>query len=637
MKYASEHVQTIQALQKWAAPSRLFTASYYFWNQGFELQKSQRGLFQSLLYQILRAAPTLEKHITLGRLDHEAWEMHHLELAFRKIAEANLDAKFCFFIDGLDEYDGRETEVIGILGILTRSSNIKVCVSSRFRSIFENEIRDLKHTVDISDYTKHDMANHVRINLLAEAKFKRLHSSDPTGCEKIVNDIAEHARGVWLWVALVTKDLVHAVKTGEHVQKLQEITNNFPRGLDKYFERMINDINPSYQVEMAKMFLLAIFELQPLPLFAFSLLDREKSDPDYAVKAPCQPVEDRKDEDLRSRVQNRCGDLMVVEDGPHPIFLSRPVDFIHRTVAEYLKDNHDRDLRAKLDSSFDPMLSLCRIQLFLLKSLDEPDLTIDIYINQLIGLTDELLYYAKEIELRVKEGEDSPATAILDEVDRVNTYHSQNSGRRLHWTHLRDNHNRRGLDLYYEGGHCNFLALCVQARLTKYVRAKLEDDASRIVKQGRPLLDYALRPLRNTPIGMQYHSEQNDPNVSIEMVQLILDFDPNRSETINRPLYSHEDRSTWELFLVSCHESAAYSRGGPSRPALATSLQQAWFLACEELLEAGANAKDDAIPGSMGLLPSHIITVVFEGKASDLLRLMEEKQKEVKASGCSVM
>ncbi|KAF1359186.1 hypothetical protein EJ07DRAFT_178797 [Lizonia empirigonia] len=258
MKYASESCQTIQALEQWAAPSKLFTASYYFWNQGFELQKSQRGLFQSLLYQILRAAPTLEKHITLGRLDHEAWEMHDLEIAFQKIAHATLDAKFCNFIDGLDEYDGRESEVVGVLELLTRSSNIKVYVSSRYRSIFEHEIRGLRHTIDISGYTKTDMANHVRNSLLEEAKFKRLHASNRVGCEKIVNDIAEHARGVWLWVALVTKDLVHAVKTGEHVEKLQEITKDFPKGLDKYFERMINDINPSYQVDMAKMFLLAI-------------------------------------------------------------------------------------------------------------------------------------------------------------------------------------------------------------------------------------------------------------------------------------------------------------------------------------------------------------------------------------------
>ncbi|KAF1357159.1 hypothetical protein EJ07DRAFT_129478 [Lizonia empirigonia] len=252
MKYASESCQTIQALEQWAAPSKLFTASYYFWNQGFELQKSQRGLFQSLLYQILRAAPTLEKHITLGRLDHEAWEMHDLEIAFQKIAHATLDAKFCYFIDGLDEYGGRESEVVGVLELLTRSSNIKVCVSSRYRSIFEHEIRGLRHTIDISGYTKTDMANHVRNSLLEEAKFKRLHASNRVGCEKIVNDIAEHARGVWLWVALVTKDLVHAVKTGEHVEKLQEITKDFPKGLDKYFERMINDINPSYQVDMAK-------------------------------------------------------------------------------------------------------------------------------------------------------------------------------------------------------------------------------------------------------------------------------------------------------------------------------------------------------------------------------------------------
>src|SRR4051812_43634309 len=106
MKYASEHPDTIQSLKRWAAPSRLYRASFYFWNQGFDLQKTQIGLFQSLLYQVLRSAPMLEKHLKLDRLEHEAWELHHLQAAFQSISDATLDIKYCFFIDGLDEYDG---------------------------------------------------------------------------------------------------------------------------------------------------------------------------------------------------------------------------------------------------------------------------------------------------------------------------------------------------------------------------------------------------------------------------------------------------------------------------------------------------------------------------------------------------
>ncbi|KAL4909343.1 hypothetical protein BDW74DRAFT_174544 [Aspergillus multicolor] len=59
MKYAADTKRTKRALQIWAGGTPLYIASFYFWNQGLPMQKSQIGLFQSLLYQILKAAPHL--------------------------------------------------------------------------------------------------------------------------------------------------------------------------------------------------------------------------------------------------------------------------------------------------------------------------------------------------------------------------------------------------------------------------------------------------------------------------------------------------------------------------------------------------------------------------------------------------
>lgn len=640
MKYASEHPDTIQHLSRWAASSRLYLASFYFWNQGFDLQKTQIGLFQSLLYQILRSSPTLAKHITSDRLEHEEWELQHLKVAFRSLTNAALGVKYCFFIDGLDEYDGSQDEVVEMLGFLTQSSQIKICASTRFRTIIQNETKMLRHTVVISDHTKADMANHVRRTLSKEPKFRELQRAPENvpGCESIVSDIATYANGVWLWVALVTKDLVYAVKTGESVKKLQEITNEFPRSLEAYFKHMIDNIQPSYQADMAKYFLLAIHELQPLPLFAFSLLDKEQANPDYAIEAQLRPVKDRRDKNLKARVHNRCGDLMEVGNGPHPVFLSQPVDFMHRTVAEYLRDYHNDDLRSKLartDPGFEPMVSLCRIQLFLLKSLGRLQLKNQKPLNQLMSITDELLYYAREVELRVEAGEVSPTIAILDELDRVNTHHARLSGIANHWTHLRDVPGDRGLDVYFEGGYCNFLALTVQARLTKYVRTKLARDPALMRKRGRPLLDYALRPLRKTPLGMQYHSEQDDPSFNLEMVQLLLEFDPDPATNLNRPLYSSGDRSVWTLFLVSCHEAVRYSRAASGRKGISESLRETWRKACEELLRAGAEPDNVLVRGTTDLWTYDMIQAVFNEKSEDLLAMMAERSRELKERGTS--
>jgi hypothetical protein len=57
MKFVSDHPKTKEALRAWAGGEALHTASFYFWNQGFELQKSQKGLLRTLLFQILSKTP----------------------------------------------------------------------------------------------------------------------------------------------------------------------------------------------------------------------------------------------------------------------------------------------------------------------------------------------------------------------------------------------------------------------------------------------------------------------------------------------------------------------------------------------------------------------------------------------------
>jgi len=149
----------------------------------------------------------------------------------------------------------------------------------------------------------------------------------------------------------------------------------------------------------------------------------------------------------------------------------------------------------------------------MLKSLPGIDFKSPSSINKVIGLTDELLYYAYETE-QADQSPTSTLVEVLDEADRVNIHHAR--GVRNHWTHARDAVGTRGLDVYEEGDTYNFLALTVQARLVKYVRAKLNANKEFARKGGRPLLDYALRPRRITPIRMPYHSKRDDPSVNVD-------------------------------------------------------------------------------------------------------------------------
>lgn len=504
MKFVSQDSRTRQYLKRWAGDSDLHIATYYFWNQGSDLQKSRVGLFQSLLYQILRTAPELITADWLERPHDEAWTMEELRTAFQKIAgSTKLDSRLCFFIDGLDEYEGAEEDVTDMLKVLAAFEHIKICASSRPNRHYEEFMKRRDRTFDIADFTQEDMARHARTILGDCEKFQLLAKTEPD-CAKIITDISAWAQGVWLWVRLITSEIRKEANKGETVRTLRKIVNEFPSDLDKLFRRMIEKIQVRYREEMAQIFLIAIEELQPLPIYSFALLEQEQLFKQYAVRAKIQPFDEGKlreqYHDLNGRIQNRCGDLLVVDNLPHPVFLSNSVDFLHRTARDFLRDNFRKDLDSLVKDGFNPLISLCNICLALLKGADIKDFRKPASLKIIIGLTDELLYYAHELERRFGDSIVPHLLPILDELDKTNTAFTKRSGGNNHWTNARDPPPAQGLDSYAERGTCNFLGLAVQARLTGYVRAKLLANPRSLRKDGRPLLDYALRPLRITPL-----------------------------------------------------------------------------------------------------------------------------------------
>ena len=137
MKLICGHDQTRQALLAWAGPMPLVTAKYFFWNAGTPLQKPLEGLLRSLLFEILRQCPEIIS--TLHEHPHSSqsyqygrqWLPHEVIQLFRQVIQQSLtSARFCFFIDGLDEYDtkrdGDLDDLVTLLRGLADSKNIKV-------------------------------------------------------------------------------------------------------------------------------------------------------------------------------------------------------------------------------------------------------------------------------------------------------------------------------------------------------------------------------------------------------------------------------------------------------------------------------------------------------------------------------
>lgn len=195
MKYLCTHKKTFNALEAWANDRKLVVCSHFFWNAGTDIQKSQQGLLQSLLYDILRQHPSLISATIPSRWTRmkqnpnftsnqvEAWGRTELLETFDRLMaqlqQMPRSIKFCFFVDGLDEYDGDHTDIVNVLQKFAHSPNIKLCVSSRPWNVFEDAFgNDTKFKLRLQDLTYGDIEHYVRNKLEENRRFLLLKKSD---------------------------------------------------------------------------------------------------------------------------------------------------------------------------------------------------------------------------------------------------------------------------------------------------------------------------------------------------------------------------------------------------------------------------------------------------------------------------
>lgn len=204
MKYLHNHPGTLAALEAWAGQQRLILASFFFWNLGTDEQKSQHGLYRALLYQILDAEPRLIPHLlpAMGREAHDASKdfidvasLAEMAEAFTALESASPRHKFCFFIDGLDEFIGNFSVAVNFVESLARISDTKVIVSSRPETSFRKAFR-LKPQLRLQDLTRNDIdvyindivGNHPHLRAL-----RSVHSQDMI--DDVLRELRDKASG----------------------------------------------------------------------------------------------------------------------------------------------------------------------------------------------------------------------------------------------------------------------------------------------------------------------------------------------------------------------------------------------------------------------------------------------------------
>jgi len=387
MKYLVDNPETPTMLRQWSGQNVQVIASYFFWINGTAMQRSQEGLLQSLLYELLRKCPELIeptlpdafKATILMNSDHKqpnhTWNRSDLLDAFKRLTQLELSGtKFCLFLDGLDEYEGDHDELIDLIRDLTKLE-IKLCVASRPWNVFEDAFGNNQECkLYLQDLNKADIERYVNDKLRSRREFQRIQVNNHIEANEVVQEIIERSQGVFLWVVLVVRSLTEGLRNHDRLSQLHQRLRAFPSDLNEFFSHILKSMDSTYRVQAAHMCQVTLSAHEPLTPLAFWYLDEEEDNPDMALTMPIQPmtaqVLDYRMEEMKIRINGRCKGLLEVTTTEHDGNVTSHVDFLHRTVKDFLKTTEMQLVFAEWQhQGFNPDLAICKASLAVLKSV----------------------------------------------------------------------------------------------------------------------------------------------------------------------------------------------------------------------------------------------------------------------------
>jgi hypothetical protein len=259
MKFIQRHPKTYELLLQGSPGQEVIIATHYFWSAGTSLQKSQAGLFRTLLFQIFSQSPAMIPLVASNRWEGslfatlESWSRDELLAAFKNLAIVRPaeKLKFCLFVDGLDEYDGDHRELAEVFRLLSQSPHLKLCLSSRPWQDFVDAFGESEWCLRVQELTKGDIKRYIKDNLEKEKRFLQLQRRDQIGARELARQIQDMAHGVFLWVYLVVRSLIRGLVNHDKMEDLLRRLNDLPSELEKYFELMLDSIEPIYRRQNA--------------------------------------------------------------------------------------------------------------------------------------------------------------------------------------------------------------------------------------------------------------------------------------------------------------------------------------------------------------------------------------------------
>ncbi|KAF5561824.1 hypothetical protein FPHYL_5955 [Fusarium phyllophilum] len=346
--------------------NQLVFASFFFWRPGSDDQKSLQGLYRSLLHSVLKHHLDLIPSI-FPRAWREAressWTTHmrikpsreDISEAFELLLSSEsicANHSFCFFVDGLDEYQTRtqddHMDLVKRLESWTAAfpSNVKLCVSSREENPFMNSFSE-NQRLRLHTLTQYDIKAYV-LERLPYAQSRR-------DIQALAKYIVKKASGVFFWVALVVRNIRRQWHLKLEPAELHEIVRGFPNELNDLYQHILNELDEysrkrAFQTLAMIPFVTGLRHNIHLDSLAYSFLNNYNINERFArkdrfkTKLSEEQIQKRQ-QDARARLSGWCRGLVELDGEGY-------VGYAHRSVADFLEAEYvQKQLTASLQGT----------------------------------------------------------------------------------------------------------------------------------------------------------------------------------------------------------------------------------------------------------------------------------------------
>lgn len=249
MAFIESHRSFEKGLKHWSKGRSLTVLTFFFWRPGLDLQKSITGLLRSLLHQLLTKKPSAIDKVCANdpALRYSDWTEGRLSRVLSEVLDLYQHADECIFflIDGLDEFEGDYSKLLRVILPIKLRSNVRICLSSRPLNVIQQSLQTYA-TIRLEDLNYRDITHYV---------FSELRAVDYPHMDHMTK-IPSRAAGIFLWAALVTKELIKCYQEDHSKATLQSVLDDMPQGLAPLFNSLFSHVD-----KRSHNFLLLIFQM----------------------------------------------------------------------------------------------------------------------------------------------------------------------------------------------------------------------------------------------------------------------------------------------------------------------------------------------------------------------------------------